>query len=134
MALNVGQRGSAELLFVGLGVGAGGEEQRRSPPAGRAGGDELVDALGDVTGFATAPMLAGVGIARLVGDEQLDGMAEHRVREVARGRERLVFVAERGLEEVVDRGEHLGPGAVVAPEHERLRASSRRERKTSTSA
>ena len=62
-------------------------------------------------------------------------MAEHRVGELAGGRERLVLVAERGLEEMVDRSEHLGPGAVVAPEHERLWRLARVEtRKTSTSA
>ena len=40
-------------------------------------------------------------------------MAEDRVGELARGRERLVAVAELLAEEVVDGGEHLGPRAVV---------------------
>jgi hypothetical protein len=61
---------------------------------------------------------AGVRVRRLVGDEQLDGLAEDRVRELARGGERLEVVAEVAPEEVVDRREHLRARAVVAGEHE----------------
>ena len=45
-------------------------------------------------------------------------MAEHRVGELARRGERLVAVAELLAEEVVDRGEHLGPRAVVPRERQ----------------
>ncbi len=76
-----------------------------------------------------------LAIRRLVGDEQLDRMAEDRVGELARGRERLEAVAERGLEEVVDGGEHLGPRAVVLRQRQPLRPPRRAAaRKTSTSA
>ena len=48
-------------------------------------------------------------------------MAKDRVGELAGCRERLELVAEVGAEEVVDRREHLRPGAVVAREREQLR-------------
>ena len=73
---------------------------------------------GDVPRLAAAPVLAGVGVARLVGDEQLDRVAEDRVGEVARGRERLELVAELLAEEEVDGGEHLRPRAVVPRQRE----------------
>ena len=59
-------------------------------------------------------MHARVRVRCLVGDEQLDRVAEDRIRELAGGGERLELVAELGAEQVVDRGEHLGPRAVVA--------------------
>ena len=70
--------------------------------------------------LASTPVVAGARVTRLVGDEQLDGMAENRVGEIARCRERLILVAECRLEQVVHGGEHLGTGAVVAAEHQRL--------------
>ncbi len=65
-----------------------------------------------------SPRLA---IRLAVGDEQLDRMAEDRVGELARRRERLEAVAELGLEEVVHGREHLGPRAVVLRQRQPLR-------------
>jgi hypothetical protein len=43
-------------------------------------------------------------------------MAEDRIGELGAGVERLELVPEVRTEELVDRGEHLGAGAVVARE------------------
>jgi hypothetical protein len=61
---------------------------------------------------------ARAGVRRLVGHEQLDRRAEHRVREITRGGEGLELLPEPGAEEMVDHGEQLGPRAVVAGERE----------------
>ena len=82
-------------LLVALGVGAGGEEDDDLPGIGLAGVDELAHAARDAPRLSRAPVLARVGEARLVGDEQLDRMAEHRIGELRRRRQRLVVVAER---------------------------------------
>ena len=66
-------------------------------------------------------MLARSLVRALVGDEQLDRVPEDGVRELGRGGERLVLVAECAGEEVVDRGEHLRARAVVAREREQVR-------------
>ena len=103
------QPGAPELFLVPLGVGAGREQQHDLPGLRGARVDELAHAAGDVPRLSAAPVLAGVGVARLVGDEQLDRVAEDRIGEVARGRERLELVAELVAEEEVDGREHLRP-------------------------
>ena len=112
---------SAQLLLVPLGVRPGGEEEDDLTRRGRAGVHELADAPRDVASLGAPPVLARVAVARLVGDEELDRVAEDRIRELAGGGERLVLVAEVGAEELVDRREHLGPRAVVARQREKLR-------------
>ena len=109
-----------ELLLVPLGVGSGGEEEHDLARGRGALVDELAHTPRDRTRLRAAPVLAGVLVARLVGDEQLDRVAEHGRLEFARGGERLEAVAELGLEQVVDRREHLRPRAVVAREREHL--------------
>ena len=47
-------------------------------------------------------------------------MAEHGIRELARGGERLELVAEVRTEELVDRRQHLGARAVVPRERQQL--------------
>jgi hypothetical protein len=108
-----GEAGLAQLLLVPLGVGPRGEEEHDLARRGRAGVDELLDAPRHVPRLGAAPVRAAAGVRGLVGDEQLDRRAEDRVRERARGRERLELLAELDAEEVVDHGEHLGPRAVV---------------------
>ena len=98
---------AAQRLLVALGVRAGSEEHDDLARLGLAGVDELAYAARDAPRLALAPVLAGVGEARLVGDEQLDRMPEDRVRELGGRGERLVVVAERVPEEVVHGREHL---------------------------
>ena len=93
----------------------------RSRPARRALVDELVHAPRDVLRLGAPPVRAAVRVRRLVGDEQLDRVAEHRIGELARRGERLELVAELGREEMVDRREHLGPRAVVPRQRQTLR-------------
>src|ERR687883_143508 len=115
------QAGGAELLLVPLGVGAGGEEEDDLAGGGVARVDELAHAARDVARLGAAPVLAGVAVARLVGDEELDRVPEDRVGELGRGGERLVAVAEVGAEELVHGREHLRPRAVVPAQREELR-------------
>jgi hypothetical protein len=61
---------------------------------------------------------AGVGEGRLVRDEQLHRLAEHRVGELAGGVQRLEAVAELAAEELVDGGQDLRSGAIVPHERE----------------
>jgi hypothetical protein len=71
-------------------------------------------------------VLTGAGEARLVGDEQLDRMAENRIGELRRRRQRLEVVSERVGEEMVDRVEDLRARPIVLCQREqawRLRAS-----------
>ncbi len=110
----------AERGLVALGVGAGGEEEDDLAGGCDAGIDELADTRRDRLRLAVAPGDRLALEAALVGDEQLDRMAEDRIGELARGGELLVAVAELLAEEVVDRGEHLGPRAVVARERQAL--------------
>ncbi len=63
-----------------------------------------------------APVHAGSGVGRLVGDEELDRLAEHGVGELAGSGQPLEALAEVAAEEVVDGLQHLGPGAVVLDE------------------
>src|SRR5581483_28971 len=83
--------------------------------------DELSHPRGDRLRFALAPEDAAIAEAPLIGDEQLDGMPEDGIVELARRRERLVTVAELVVEELVDRSEDLGARAVVARERQPLR-------------
>ena len=85
----------AQLLLVPLGVRARREEEDDLARRRSACVDELAHAACDVPRLGAPPVRAAVRVRLLVGDEQLDGMAEHRIREFARGRERLVAVAER---------------------------------------
>ncbi len=72
----------AQLLLVPLGVRAGGEQQDDLPGRRRAVVDELADPPGDVPRLRPPPVLARLAVGALVGDEQLDRMPEHRVREL----------------------------------------------------
>ena len=102
-----------ELLLVEPRIGAGREQEHDLTRGGLARLDELVYAARDVTSLGLAPVRARLGVARLVGHEQLDRGPEGRIGEAAGGVERLEGVAEVGREEVVDHLEHLGPRAVV---------------------
>ena len=109
---------AAECLLVLLGVRARCEQHDDLARLGLAGVDQLAHATRNSPCLAGAPVLLRLGEARLVGDEQLDGMTEHGIGELRRRRERLVVVAERVAEEVVHRLEHLRSRAVVARERE----------------
>ena len=111
----------AQRRLVALRVGPGSEEQHDLAGSRRARVDELAHAPRDRVGLALTPRRAGFAVARLVGDEQLDRMAEHGIRELPGRGERLVALAELLVEEVVDGGEHLGPRAVVARQRQPLR-------------
>ena len=108
----------AQLLLVHPRVGAGGEEQHDLARRRLAGVDEVAHAPRDVLRLGLAPVDAGLGVALLVGHEQLDRRPEGGIREAARRLERLERVAEVGREEVVDHVEHLGPRAVVLRQRE----------------
>ena len=123
-----------EGLLVALGVRAGREEHDDLPRLRLARVDQLPHPTRDAPRLTCPPVLRRLGEARLLGDEQLDGMAEHRIRELGRGRQRLVLVAERVAEEMVDRREHLRTRAVVPGSASMLSACARRARKTSRSA
>ena len=112
---------AAQLLLVPLGVGAGREEEHDLARRRGAGVDELADAPRDRARLGAPPVHAGVRVARLVGDEQLDRVAEDRIGELGRGGERLELVAEVRAEELVDGGEHLRARAVVERQREQLR-------------
>ena len=112
---------AAKLFLVPLGVGAGREEQHDLARRRGARVDELADAPRDRARLGAAPVHAGVGVARLVGHEQLDRLAEDRVGELGRRGERLELVAEVRAEELVDDREHLRARAVVARERQQLR-------------
>ena len=93
----------------------------RSPRSCSAAVDELAHAPRDGASLAAPPVDAGVLVALLVGDEQLDGMAEHRIGELGRRRELLELATEVRAEELVDHGEHLRARPVVERERKRLR-------------
>ena len=104
---------SPQLLLEPLGVRPGREQQDDLAGRRGAGVDELAHAARDVPRLGAPPVEARVGVRRLVGDEQLERRPEHRVA-VAGGRhERLEALAELVGEQLVDRGEHLGPRPVV---------------------
>ena len=109
-----------QLVLVPLRVGAGGEEEDDLARSRGAGVHELADAPRHRARLAAPPVDAAVLVALLVGDEQLDGVAEDRVRELGRSRELLELAAEMRAEELVDGGEHLGARAVVERQRERL--------------
>ena len=111
-----------QRLLVALRVGARREQHDDLARVGLARVDELAHAARDPLRLARPPVLARSGEARLVGDEQLDRVPEHGIGELGRGGERLVLVAERVAEEVVDRGEHLRAGAVVPGQGEQALA------------
>ena len=113
----------AQRRLVALGVGAGGEEQDDLAGCRGAGLDQVGDAAGDRLRLTLAPVRARLAVRPLVADEQLDGMAEHRIGELARGGERLVAVAELLGEQMVHGREHLRPRAVVERERQPLRRS-----------
>ena len=115
------QTSLSQLLVVDVGIRAGGEEDDDLTGRHRTRVDELTCAPRNGAGFGAAPVDASVVVARLVGDEQLDRMPEHRVRELRRGVERLELVAEVGAEQLVDRCEHLWTRAVVVGQRQQLR-------------
>ncbi len=110
-----GQPHPAQLLLVTLGVGSGREEDDDLAGQRVARVHELAHPRRDRPRLPLAPVLAGVAVARLVSDEELDRVAEHRVRELGGSRERLELLSEGSGEQVVHRREHLWPRAVVAP-------------------
>ena len=65
--------------LVPLGVGSGREEQDDLARSSDTALDELVDAPGDRPRLAVAPGERRPAVRTLVGDEQLDGMAEHGI-------------------------------------------------------
>ena len=113
----------AQFLLIPLGIRARGEEQDDLARSRRLCVDELAHAPGHVLRLGAAPVRAAAGIRLLVGDEQLDGVPEDGVGKLARGGERLVALAERRAEEVVDRCEHLRPRAVVLGQRQPQRRS-----------
>jgi hypothetical protein len=108
-------------LFVPLRVRACGEEHDDLARIGLAGVDELPHATRDAPRLARAPMLGRLREARLVRDEELDRMTEHRIGKLGRRSERLVVVTEGVAEEVVHRREHLRARAVVVCQREQAR-------------
>ena len=72
------QAGGAQLLLVDLGVGAGGEEEDDLARLGLAGVDDLARPGVRRPSPRLAASDAGVPVARLVGDEQLDRRARRR--------------------------------------------------------
>src|SRR5207253_3842132 len=115
-----GQPRLAELLLVPLGVGSRGEEEHDLAGGRRARVDELTHAPRDVPRLCATPVRPGAVIAGLVGDEELDRMAD-RVRELARRGGLLELVAEMRAEELVHGREHLRPRAVVLRQRPELR-------------
>ncbi len=108
-----------QLILVPLRVGAGREQQDDLARRRHARVHELAHAPGDGPRLSPPPVDAAVLVALLVGDEQLDRVAEDRVGELGRGGELLELPAEVRTEEVVDRGEHLGARAVVERQRKR---------------
>jgi len=107
-----------QLLLIKPRIGARGEQEHDLARRRLASVDQVAHARGDVPRLGLAPVRAGVGVARLVGHEQLDGGPERRVGEAARGVERLEGLAEVRCEQVVDHVEHLGARAVVLGQRE----------------
>jgi hypothetical protein len=77
------QAHAAQLLLVPLGVRSGGEEQHDLSRRSVARVDELSHAPRDRPGFAAPPVDAAPAVAGLLGDQELDRVAEDRVRELA---------------------------------------------------
>src|SRR4029077_2915416 len=92
-----------ELVLVPLGVGAGREEEDDLAGGRSAGVDELAHPPRHGPRLPAPPVDAALLVALLVGDEQLDRMAEDGVRELGRGRQLLELAAEVRAEELVDR-------------------------------
>src|SRR5581483_1465293 len=114
------QPGAPQLLLVPLGVRPGREEEDDLTRRRRARVDELAHATRHRARLAAPPVRAAVLVALLVGDEELDRMAEDRIGELGRGGEILELVAEVRAEQVIDRGEYLRPRAVVERQREVL--------------
>ncbi len=115
------QTGLAQLFLVPLRIGAGGEEEHDFAGGRRARVDELAHTARHGARLGTAPVHPGVVVARLVRDEQLDRMAEDRIRELRAGMQRLELVAEVRAEQLVHRCEHLGARAVIPRQRQQLR-------------
>ncbi len=106
-----GQPRPPQLVLVPLRVGAGGEEEDDLARGRRAAVHELAHPPRDGTRLSAPPVDAAVLVALLVGDEQLDRMAEHWIRELRRGGELLELPTEVRAEQLVDGGEHLRGGS-----------------------
>jgi hypothetical protein len=115
------QAGLAKLVLVRLCCGSGSEEEHDLARACRAGVDELADAPCDAPGFGPAPVGACLAEARLVGNEQLDRVSEHRLIERPSRCERLELLAERRGEQVVDGVQHRAARPVVPGQREDVR-------------
>ena len=111
----------SELLLEPLGVGARSEQQ--DDLAGRRGPDvdELADTARNVARLGPTPMETRVGVRLLVRHEKLEGCPEHRVAVPCCRCQGLEALAELLREQLVDRGEHLGPRAVVRGQGQNLR-------------
>ena len=92
-----------QLVLVPLRIGAGGEQEDDLARRRGTGVHELADALRHRARLAAPPVDAAVLVALLLGDEQLDGVAEDRVGELGSGSELLELAAEVRAEELVRR-------------------------------
>ena len=122
----------AQLLLVRLGVGAGGEEQHDLARASRRP-RRRARARGAATCRASARRQCSPGspYEALSVTSSSTGCPKTGSGNSPDAGERLEAVAELVAEEVVDRGEHLGPRAVVLGQRQPLRrALRRRSRKT----
>ena len=108
----------AERLLVLLGVGAGGEEQHDLARLGLTRVDQLLHPAGDRLRLPAPPGDAGVLVAPLVGDEQLDRRPRRGIGEAPGRDQTLELVAERGAEQLVDHREHLRPRPPVLGERQ----------------
>ncbi len=108
----------AQLLLVPLCIRSCREEQDDLSCGRRTGLDQLPHSAGDVARLGSAPVDAGVGVRRLVGDQELDRVAEHGIGELTGRRQPLEALAEVAAEQEVDGLEDLGAGAVVLDERQ----------------
>ena len=108
----------AKLLLEPLRIGARREQEDDLARGRNPCVHELSHATRDVAGLGAAPVHPRLSRGGLVGDEQLERAREGRPRGAGGRLESLELVAELGCEELVDRGEHLGPRPVVSRQRE----------------
>ena len=107
-----------KLLLEPLCIGARREQEDDLARGRNPRVHELADATRDVAGLGAAPMHPDLARGALVGDEQLECAREGRPRGSGGRLESLELVAELCCEELVDRGEHLGPRPVISRQWE----------------
>ena len=108
----------AKLLLEPLRIGACREQEDDLAGGRNPCVHELAHATRDVAGLGAAPVHPGLAGGCLVGDEQLERARKGGPRGAGGRLESLELVAELRCEELVDRGEHLGPRAVVSRQRE----------------